>query len=222
MHRGDVQEGIDAHAERGAEIDFAVDRSAHRHATSARVNSSACVRAMIDAGQRALEAVCRRRKLHGNERDRRYSPRAPYLAPEAEVEEHAAHACAPCLHIRSSSRCSASDCRRSTRSSEASMRVELGAEWRPGQLLDRCRLSGSSQAPRPECGRPAVADGVRRAIEPVVVGSAMAAQALRPATPTSPGGASASSSFCSNCSWSSSCRLVVRSICARSSAMRSS
>jgi hypothetical protein len=29
-------------------------------------------------------------------------------------------------------------------------------------------------------------------------------------------------SFCSNCSWSSNCRLVMRSTCARNSAMRSS
>ena len=64
-------------------------------------------------------------------------------------------------------------------------------------------------------------------------GGAMRAGLIEPVVATSPPSAelrlssavcrcNSEDSFCSNCSWSSNCRLVMRSIWARNSAMRSS
>ena len=103
MHRRDVQERIDAHAEGGAQVDFAGHRLAHRHVDERAAELLGLCARDVHARQRALEAVAFAGQLDRNERAAARRP-APAVELEPEIGEHAAQlarfAFVALLHLR--------------------------------------------------------------------------------------------------------------------------
>ena len=89
MHRGDVQERIDAHAERGAEIDFAVHRFAQRHPQKRAREVFGLCACDLHPRHGALKAIAFARQLDRDEwaaaSGRRWSTEF-----EAKIDKHAA------------------------------------------------------------------------------------------------------------------------------------
>ena len=164
----------------------------------------------IYAQQRALEAFVLGRQFDRDEwtADRRRRCIELYARAGEHAADLAGFAFVAVLHLGERERLPPFDAIERSFEACRALSPMLGLLCRDRQRDGAAGASAIGFAPAPDrAGRGRIGD---------------AAQARWRAIPASPARRIRSSSFCSNCSWSSNWRLVVRSIWARNSAMRSS